>query len=547
MLLLLGRTHDSARAYREAAEAFDRLDRDHPASEQAREAGRRLQALAPWRPRLTAEAQARRDLSKALALFEGDRRRDSVPLLTRLLRAPGISGEEADLVRVRLGQALASTGQTRQARAQLSSVPPGSRHAAEAAYLKARLEPGDNCIPALAAVADSYPGSPWAAQALLALGNHFQKDSRDAEALPHYRRLLSDYPDGPHLERAAWYVGWSDYRAGRFAEAAQVLERTARLRPNGDFTSSFLYWAARALREVGRLDRSRELLEETVRRYKHSYYGVKAFEALGGPIQADPEKTLRPPISAAGSGIPEPQRTRLRQLVLIRRFGEARAELTGLAPSPAILATMAWLDHRRSRLRDAISEMRAAQPGSIGTAGDQLPQAVWEILYPLVHGETLRRNAALQGLDPALVAALVRQESTFDAGALSPAGARGLMQIMPATGRRLARSLGLRYSRSLLHDPAASLRLGTLYLRQMLDRFRGRVEQALAAYNAGPSRVEGWTAARPGLTEEEFIESIPFTETRSYVKSVLGARALYRRVYSLAGPDPAGPAPAGRP
>ena len=136
------------------------------------------------------------------------------------------------------------------------------------------------------------------------------------------------------------------------------------------------------------------------------------------------------------------------------------------------------------------------------------------------------------------MAALIRQESSFDPGAVSRAGARGLMQIMPATGRALARTLRLRYRRSSLHDPGTSLRLGTLYLRQMLNRFDGRVEQALAAYNAGPRRVRAWRKARPGLSAEEFIESIPFTETRNYVKIILAAREQYRWIHSLA-PAPA--------
>ena len=115
----------------------------------------------------------------------------------------------------------------------------------------------------------------------------------------------------------------------------------------------------------------------------------------------------------------------------------------------------------------------------------------------------------------------------------SRAGARGLTQVIPPTARTLARSLGMRYRTSALHEPSVSLEMGTRYLRQMLDRFGGREERALAAYNAGPHRVEAWTAARPEIDAEEFIESIPFTETRNYVMVLLASRQHYRRLYAL--------------
>ena len=138
------------------------------------------------------------------------------------------------------------------------------------------------------------------------------------------------------------------------------------------------------------------------------------------------------------------------------------------------------------------------------------------------------------------MAALILQESTFDAGALSRAGARGLMQVMPATGRRIARAKGQRFRRTALIDPGTSLDFGTHYLRQMSDRFDGAIEKVLAAYNAGPHRVDAWTAERGERPSEEFIEGIPFTETRQYVMIILANREHYRRVYGL-GKTPAGP------
>jgi soluble lytic murein transglycosylase len=108
------------------------------------------------------------------------------------------------------------------------------------------------------------------------------------------------------------------------------------------------------------------------------------------------------------------------------------------------------------------------------------------------------------------------------------------MQIMPTTGRQIARRKGLRFRSSSLYDPKTSLDFGTFYLRQISDRFDGEVHKVLVGYNAGPHRVAAWTSLRPDLPEEEFIETIPFTETRFYVRHVLANREAYRRLYGPA-------------
>ncbi len=183
--------------------------------------------------------------------------------------------------------------------------------------------------------------------------------------------------------------------------------------------------------------------------------------------------------------------------------------------------------------------MKRAYPEWVCEAGDRLPREVWQVLYPIRYEPELVAAAREDGLDPALVAALILQESSFDADALSRVGARGLMQVMPATGRRIARAKGVRYKRAALNDPMTSLDFGTHYLRQMSERFSGAVEQVLAAYNAGPHRVDAWTAMRGEQSPEEFIETIPFSETRAYVMIVLANREQYRRLYGLARSAPA--------
>ncbi|HEY7679023.1 MAG TPA: lytic transglycosylase domain-containing protein, partial [Terriglobia bacterium] len=145
-------------------------------------------------------------------------------------------------------------------------------------------------------------------------------------------------------------------------------------------------------------------------------------------------------------------------------------------------------------------------------------------------------QATAAKLDPYLVAGLIRQESEFDPRARSRSNARGLMQLLPSTARTVARkvpdSRARRYQLAALYTPDVNLVYGTHYLRQVLDRFNGNVEYALAGYNAGPERVDEWLRNGPYEDAAEFVESIPFTETRDYVQAVLRNAALYRQLYS---------------
>ncbi len=533
-LLALGSAHLSAGDRAAAAAAYDRLDREHPGSPQASEARSKLRALADQLPHRTGEERARLLLQRGRALLSAGRSKEALEAL-RAVPLTALPAAEADLGRVSLARALFSRGRAHEAQKLLAKVGADSPHAAEAAFLLARERARRADSPdAFEQVAGRFPGTPWGEEALLSLANFYQKDALDDAALPWWRRLLAEYPDGRYLERGAWRVGWADYRAKRYEAAAVTLESAARLRPPSAFTAGFLYWAGRARMALDENDRARLLLGETVRRYKHLYHGLRAGEALarlgGTPQRRFALVSDGPPAEAP---LPEPRATRARQLLLLERLDEAVDELRLLPDSSRAQATIAWIDWRRGRYRPALVMMKRAFPEWIGEAGDRLPAEVWHVLFPLRYEHELRAAADEESLDPALVAALILQESTFDSAALSRAGARGLMQVMPATGRRIARATGTRFRRAALHDPRTSLDFGTRYLRQMSDRFAGAIEKVLAAYNAGPHRVDAWTAARGETSTEEFIEGIPFSETRSYVMIILANRDEYRRIYGF--------------
>jgi len=170
---------------------------------------------------------------------------------------------------------------------------------------------------------------------------------------------------------------------------------------------------------------------------------------------------------------------------------------------------------------------RAVQRGATADA------PLYRLLYPLPMAEVVRAEAARGGVPPELLAALVRQESWWDPRATSRAGARGLMQLMPATAREVARRAGEPYSRERLYDPVVSLRLGSRFLADQLRRQDGEVRFALAAYNAGPARMKAWRSRAFAADEDRFVEGIPFDETRQYVRNILVGIRLYRGLHDL--------------
>jgi soluble lytic murein transglycosylase len=173
--------------------------------------------------------------------------------------------------------------------------------------------------------------------------------------------------------------------------------------------------------------------------------------------------------------------------------------------------------------------------------------AYWRILFPEPYWETIKAESAKNNLDPYLVAAQIRQESEFNPVAVSKANACGLMQLLPTVGKSLARQEGMsNFQNFQLFDPATNIRLGTRYLRQTLNKFGGVTEYALAAYDAGDSRVEDWQAAGPYQGIDEFVESIPFTETRGYVESILRNMETYRAIDAVAGTQVKATAGAGK-
>jgi soluble lytic murein transglycosylase len=212
--------------------------------------------------------------------------------------------------------------------------------------------------------------------------------------------------------------------------------------------------------------------------------------------------------------------------------------------SAALQASVAGIRHRRALqagaadrfadLRGAITMMRRAYPQFMAAGGEQLPREVLRVIFPLDFWPLIKKYSDAHDLDPYLMTALIAQESTFTPDVRSSADAVGLMQLIPGTGRRVARQLGIRYAPGILTQPETNIRLGMRYFKDLMVQF-GAPAYALAGYNAGERRVVRWRAERPGFEQDEFIDDIPFPETQAYVKRILGTADDYRRLYAGGG------------
>lgn len=514
----------------EAVPLLKRLYISFPADPLAVEAERLLLAN-PDLATITAEDR----LLRAKALFQADRYRDAVAALTPLLKGHPSNGE----VRLLLGRSQFALKEYAQAITTLHPLTESTEPSvvqAEALLLVGRafFRSGDTvqAIATLERIPTQFPGSHLAADALHLIGLNYEERREEDAALEAYARLLRQYPNENLGDTARWQRAWLLYRQGKLQPAVHELSHLLEKYPQSPLKTQALYWRGRMLEELG----DKTLASRTYHRLLKEagddpYYLQAARQRLAlKPARLTTDSLLPPENSAS------PVVAKARELSFLRLWDEAAHEYWEIArvhPRELSLQQEACEAlSRASQFDRCISLARRATRGPLKTAGqDGVPSSFWTFLYPRAFWAWVDHYAGESRLDPYLVTAVIREESAFAPKALSRAGARGLMQLLPATAAQVAKENNLRRIPDL-DTPAPNIALGTRYLAKLHEEFGGNLVLTLASYNAGPHVVRRWLdTLQPSQDPEIFIEEIPYPETRRYVKRVLGSYDRYRTLY----------------
>ncbi|MGA9529420.1 MAG: transglycosylase SLT domain-containing protein, partial [Terriglobales bacterium] len=528
-----------------AADAFRNVYFNLPASFEADAAGAELRKLG-----VSASVEERR--TRAALLFKAKRYSEAADEYRELTGS--VAPAERTEVQLSLADSLEKSGRSHDARQLLNSLGTQAGDAeAERLYLlgeTARSTSEEGAVlERLNELRQFGPTSPWLEQALLSAGNMYLLKRDYDHAIDFYRELQQRFPNGNRASYAHWKSVWLSFRQGRAAEARQGFENQIALYPDSPEIPAALYWRGRLAEEENNPGMARAFYEKLSDRFHNYYYAelsrdrLKTLKSNGEADDAVHYALLDhvAPLSSVTKVEPsEPPEDDLRvaRARLLSNGGlvdmavrelQAAAVQEGASWAPPEMAR-AYQDI--GRYDRGIEVMKRSMPNYFAVDIPDLPRPYWEALFPKAYWDDLRKYSQENGLDPFLVASLVRQESEFNAQAISHANAVGLMQLLPKTGKSVAKQVKLKGFRSpQLLNPTVNLELGTRYFKDMVDKYNGQFEYALAAYNAGTDRVADWLGEGHYRDPQEFVESIPFTETREYVQAILRNASVYRRLY----------------
>jgi len=374
--------------------------------------------------------------------------------------------------------------------------------------------------------------------------------NKQAHAL--FSQYLKKYPKHYTAPIALWYHAWSQYHATHFKRADKLLERWLQRFPKHAMRVQISYWRGRIAEQTGRTTQAQRFYQDISADHPGTYYALLSAQRLGAfaakpnPNQPTPPRTQDPPQLVA-LDLPwdiDPalqwQSTAGQRTIRFLQISELQAAAFSLRQIPGTQGQSASaISYARARLLHALGQYRSAfriavsqWPAILNQPPTPTTRPFHQLAYPLAHNETITLASTQLNIAPTLLMAIMRQESIYTTAAESAVGARGLMQILPNTGKNIARLLDTPdYDDTKLFEPKINIQFGAWYLTELIRSFRGHPILAIASYNAGPTAVKRWIEARSYTAIDEFIEDIPYRETRHYTKKVIKQWAAYRRLY----------------
>jgi len=433
-----------------------------------------------------------------------------------------LAGESADFaakVKLRTGQAQLKSRHGQDAEQTLRALtlrPPAGMTSETNFWLARALDRNgktDQALELFLKLAQAPQGS-VAEDALIEAAYLKRQQKRWGESLQLFQRFLASHPDPQKNGGAFWEAAWTSYQFRDFQGAAGYLKKAS---ANPAYREKALYWQGKALANLGDQKGAQLAFDTLSAEYPVGFYALICNKWCDTGAFPVPPKNL-------ADELPMPAGfEREKALIGFGLYDEAARELavTKKGKNPLAIARL-YLE--MDNYNGAFHVMEKQQP----RRPEKDNSSLWGLLYPLAYKDEVAKSAAATALPESLIYAIMRTESNYSPSALSPVGAVGLMQIMPATAEAMSKGDSARLTR-----PELNIRLGARYLKDQMASYDRNIPLTAAAYNAGPGNVKRWQKNLAGLPEDEFIESIPFKETREYVKKVVSTMELYKRLYRL--------------
>ena len=409
-------------------------------------------------------------------------------------------------------------------------------------------------------IVKAYAQTSWADDAYYVIGRISQDDENYQDAAQWYYDLYKTYPNSEFAEESLWRAGWSYSLGQQYAQADQMFSQRSKAFPTGDYDEETLYWQGRTYEKMQNRPTAIKTYQQLVQRSPETYYGLitqKRLRLLNVTVAPVPKKTGKAPeLSLVFQELKQALQPatyaeialhvgKVLELQEVQLTTYAAKEVEWMASlykgtatnnsSRPLLFTyfLSRLYALTGKYLNTI-QLAAAIEAALKQGNDQgFSYPIETLKYPLVYWDSIKKYAQANNLDPFLVAAVIRQESAYDPDALSSANAKGLMQLIAATGKRVAKEIGLKnFEVSQLFDPETNIQLGTKYLADLLEKLDGNLYRALAAYNAGPDATNKWWPEKGEVEQEVIVENITYRATRNYVKHVLRSQHYYRTLYA---------------
>lgn len=401
-----------------------------------------------------------------------------------------------------------------------------------------------------------YPSSSYGDDALYRMGRIYSIDNNTEKAIESFEKVFEQYPSGDKTSAALWELGWIQYKSGYYPQAKESFSNMASLFKGTHLQEKALYWQAKCHIRLEETNEAADLCRQIVELNSYSYYTFVARDlalSLDEPVIIPAINTdLYPHSTGAEDLLPNifsdleedniiidgrtDHITKALELIKLGFYNSAALEIGSgtdtLEEDPERVLEIATLYYSSDDYADCLKLIYNNLGNIKSDLSDDHLAYTYYLYYPYGFKDVVDKYSKMYDVDPLFILAVMRQESNFKPEAGSYAGARGLMQIMPATGENIAKQISLPdYEEGMLFDPEVNINMGTYYLGQQLNNFDNSMIYCLGAYNGGPGSMSGWISRFGTVSEDEFIEHITFLETKEYIKRVMGNYYFYRMLY----------------